>query len=89
MMGAKRGKRRVVMARMGRLSEDDGSFDVEFWRRVGPDGRFAAMWQMVKDYELIRGGDGRIPRLQRLLVRLERRKEAPRGRTGHRRAQRR
>lgn len=64
----------VVMSRVLRPGErDDGTFDLEFWRRVGPEGRFAAMWEMVGEVEAFRGRDGSQPRLQRSVVRVRRR----------------
>ncbi|NJL28271.1 MAG: hypothetical protein HC897_10445 [Thermoanaerobaculia bacterium] len=62
------------MSRVLRSGEvDDGSFDHEFWRQVGTEGRFAAAWKMVQEIEAIRGHDGDQPRLQRSAVRVERR----------------
>lgn len=63
---------RVVMARRVRLGEDDGRFDLEFWQRVGAEGRFAAAWDAVVD--LVRMGklDERELRLQRSTARLVR-----------------
>lgn len=63
---------RVVMARKIRLGEDDGSFDFEFWRRMGSEGRFAAAWDAVVD--LVRMGKlhERELRLQRSTARLVR-----------------
>jgi len=55
----------VVMARLISVEDDDGSFDREFWDRVGHEGRFSAMWDMVKDAARIRGEDGSQLRLQR------------------------
>ena len=56
-----------------RLEDDDGSFDLEFWQQVGSEGRFAAMHDLVIEAQLMRGGDACEPRLQRSVVRLERR----------------
>lgn len=69
-------KRKIIMARLISRKQDDRSFDVEFWRRVGAEGRFAAMWQMVKEVLLIRGGDGHVPRLQKNVERLIRRERS-------------
>ncbi|MBI2340083.1 MAG: hypothetical protein HYU99_06960 [Deltaproteobacteria bacterium] len=44
-----RKKKRVVMSRLVGLKEADDSFDLEFWKRVGAEGRFAAAWAMVCD----------------------------------------
>ena len=40
----------VRMNRKIPLHEADRSFDIEFWRRVGPNGRLNAMWGLVLDY---------------------------------------
>ena len=66
---------RVRMARVLRNgTRDDGSFDIEFWRRIGAEGRFAAAWEMVLEAQAIRGvKDAREPRLQRSVLRVERR----------------
>lgn len=70
---------RVVMARVSKWRDGDDSFDVEFRRRVGAEGRLAAMWQRVVDFDFIKGGDGRIPRLAKNVERVERRpRKAPR-----------
>ncbi len=67
-------KERVVMARVLRPGEtDDGSFDLEFWQRIGAEGRFAAAWEMVREVMTIRGDDGSQPRLQRSVLRIVRR----------------
>lgn len=53
--------------------EDDGSFDLEFWSRVGAEGRFAAAWEMVSEVAAVRGEHGDQPRLQRSVLRILRR----------------
>jgi len=69
-----RERERVVMARLVKRDEQDRSFDLEFWRKVGDVGRFAAAWQMVKEVHLVRGQRGEQPRLQRSLSVLKRRR---------------
>ena len=66
---------RVRMARVLRNgARDDGTFDIEFWRRVGAEGRFAAAWEMVREADAIRGVQSAgEPRLQRSVLRIERR----------------
>jgi hypothetical protein len=67
-------KKRVVMARVIKRGEaDEGAFDREFWRRVGPEGRFAASWDMVAEVSALRDAYAGQSRLQRSVVRLERR----------------
>ena len=79
------GKRKVRLARLVSRRDADRRFDVDFWQRVGAEGRFAAMWQMVKEVQAIRGGDGREPRLQRSVQNLERRERPISRRRGARR----
>ena len=61
------------MARKIRVGEDDGSFDLEFWERMGPNARFEAAWDAVVD--LVRMGklDEHQLRLQRSAACLVRR----------------
>ncbi len=54
------------------VKDDDGSFDLEFWERVGAEGRFAAAWEMVAESAALRGEHADQPRLQRSVVRVER-----------------
>ena len=65
-------ERRRGHARLIRLGEDDGSFDLEFWRAVPPAERLEQVWQMVEEFEAWRG-DARQPRLQGSVLRLQRR----------------
>ena len=66
----------MVMSRVVRREEhSDRSFDIEFWRKVGAAGRFAAAWQMVKEVQLIRGQSGELPRLQKNVTRVLRRSQ--------------
>jgi hypothetical protein len=37
----------LIMERMGKLSESNWSFGVEFWQRQGSTAIFAAAWEMV------------------------------------------
>lgn len=68
-------KKNVIMARMVKLSDDTSAFDLEFWDRVGVQGRFAAAWQMVCDlYKLNPKKYGRQQRLQRSVAVLKPRK---------------
>ena len=64
-------RERIVMTRVLRRGvSDDGSFDLEFWRRVGAEGRFAATWEMVGEARWIRGEDGGQSRLSRSVCRV-------------------
>jgi hypothetical protein len=42
-------ERRDIMERVGKVSESNRRFDVEFWQRQGSTAIFAAAWQMVVD----------------------------------------
>jgi hypothetical protein len=61
------------MARLVRRDAMDRSFDLEFWSRVGPEGRFAAAWDMVCETEAMHGRDAGQPGLQRSVFRAKRR----------------
>ena len=63
----KRGSSRLI-----HLHADDGAFDREFWRAVPPAERLELVWQMVEEFEAWRG-DARQPRLQRSVLRFQRR----------------
>jgi hypothetical protein len=65
--------RRFWMTRKIRSGDDDGSFDAAFWSRLTPEQRFEAAWQAVLDGAILRGTDERQLRLQRSVVRVERR----------------
>ncbi len=59
------------MARVLRPGQrDDGSFDREFWRKIGPEGILLAAWEMVAEVRSMRGHDGSEPRLQRSVCRV-------------------
>ena len=64
--------RKIRMARLCKIAEQDRSFDREFWSKVGAEVRFAAAWEMVAEYMAIRGADGSKSRLQRSVARIER-----------------
>ena len=64
---------RVISAQLVKLGDDDGNFERSFWRSVGPEGRFAAAWEMVLEAELFRGKDAGESRLQRSVQRIQRR----------------
>jgi hypothetical protein len=65
-------KRRIV-ACLAERGEAEREFDRRFWREAGHEARFAAMWQAVIDADLVRGRNGRIPRLQKSVTRLRER----------------
>jgi len=65
-------RKRVVMARRIFLSEMDRSFDLEFWDKVGVEGRWSAAWEMTAEVQKIRGKDGDQPRLQRSVQSIQR-----------------
>ena len=63
---------RVVMERLVKLEELDRSFDLEYWRRMGPEARLVAMWSLVEESLRMQGKDV-APRLQRSVERIQRR----------------
>jgi hypothetical protein len=61
----KKGRRPVTMVGKFKLGEDTRWFDMEFWRRVGAEGRFRAMCELVASGAFWQDGDGSVPRLRR------------------------
>ena len=47
-------------------------FDKKFWRRAGAQARFAAAWDMVKEYMKMKGKNARLLRLRRSVQSIER-----------------
>ena len=55
--------------------KDKNTFNVEFWKKVSPEVKFAATWEMVSEVNLIRGEkDAGESRLQRSVQNIKRRK---------------
>ena len=46
-----------IMERIGKVSESDRSFDVEFWQRQGSNAIFGAAWAMVAEAWRWKGRD--------------------------------
>jgi hypothetical protein len=68
---------RAVRFKMSRVlrngAKDDGTFDIQFWQRLGAEEIFSAAWDMVSETRNFRGEDGNEPRLQRSVLRVVRR----------------
>ena len=60
-----------IMERIGKISETDRSFDVEFWQRQGPNAIFAAAWEMVEEAYRWKGGSESERAFQRTVERLK------------------
>jgi hypothetical protein len=43
------------MERVGKMSESNRGFDVEFWQRQGTNAIFAAAWEMVVEANRMKG----------------------------------
>ena len=56
---------REIKESYGRIADDDGRFDIEFWQRQGDQAIFEAALDMMMDYLMIRHGYVDKPRLQR------------------------
>ena len=65
--------KRFIMEKLSRRGEED-TFDREFWRKVGHEGRFAATWEMVNEADLFRGKNVSQSRLQKSVQTIKRRK---------------
>jgi hypothetical protein len=48
-----------------RIGDEEDRFDVEYWQSQGPEAIFAAAFEMILDYQLIRYGHAEEPRIQR------------------------
>lgn len=64
----------MVTRKIRRGDEGGENFDREFWRKAGAEAKFAAAWEMVSEYWLIRGKkDAGQQRLQRSVQNIKRR----------------
>lgn len=70
----KKQKQPVKMSRLVKLKDQDRSFDLEFWERVGAQGRFEAAWDMVLDLVNWNKDYGNQQRLRRTDTSLQRRR---------------
>jgi hypothetical protein len=66
------GERRIT-AKLVRQGEDEFEFNHRFWREAGTEARFEAAWEMVLEARSWKGLSGDEPRLQRHVLRVERR----------------
>jgi hypothetical protein len=64
---------RRILARFVRQGPDEREFDDRFWRELGPVKRLEAVWDMVLEAAVWKGEDPGQSRLQRSLLRVERR----------------
>jgi hypothetical protein len=76
MPGGSREARRSIQVRLVRRGADEREFDERFRRDLGPRARLEALWGMVLEAEAWKGRSGCQPRLQRSVLRVERRKRA-------------
>jgi hypothetical protein len=63
-----------IMERVGKVSESNRAFDVEFWQRQGSTAIFAAAWQMVVDAHRWKKKSDAELELQRSVEHIERRR---------------
>jgi len=56
---------RVIKESYGRIGDNEGRFDIEFWQGQGDQAIFNAALDMILDYLMIRHGHVDNPRLQR------------------------
>jgi hypothetical protein len=68
-------RRKSAVARLVRMSDDDGSFDRAFWARYSPSERMAMAWQMVVERAAQQGIDADRLRLERSVTAVIRRRE--------------
>ena len=58
---------REIEESYGRIGDNEGRFDIEFWQRQGDEVIFKAALDLIMDYLLIRHGHVDQPRLQRTI----------------------
>jgi hypothetical protein len=63
-----------IMERVGKVSESNRAFDVEFWQRQGSTAIFAAAWQMVVEAHRWKKKSDAELELQRSVEHIERRR---------------
>jgi hypothetical protein len=66
-------RERRVTFRLVRQGEEERAFDAAFWRELGPAKRLEVLWDMVLESGAWKGSEGGQPRLQRSVLRVERR----------------
>ena len=71
-MTSRMDERRLGSSRLIHLRAEGGAFDREFWQAVAPAKRLEQVWDLVEEFRGWRG-DGGQPRLQRSVLRLQRR----------------
>jgi hypothetical protein len=49
-----------VMERLGKVSQSNRKFDVEFWQRQGSTAIFAAAWEMVVEAHRLRNTESEL-----------------------------
>jgi len=47
--------RKKIWVRICKIKEADRTFDILFWQSLSANKRFEATWQMLKEYEMIKG----------------------------------
>lgn len=58
---------RDIKESYGRIGDNEGRFDIEFWQQQGYQAIFNAALDMIMDYLLVRQGHVDKPRLQRTI----------------------
>ena len=64
---------RRISVRLVRQGAEEREFDDRFWRELGPVKRLEAVWDIVLEAAAWKGDDPGQSRLQRSLLRVERR----------------
>ena len=67
-------RRKTMTVRVARSRQEMEAFEVERERSLEPFRRAEAIWPLVCELEMMRGGDGTEFRLDRSLARVERRR---------------
>jgi len=58
---------RDIKESYGRIGDNEGRFDIEFWQGQGDEAIFNAALGMILDYLMLRDGYADKPRLQRTI----------------------
>ncbi len=59
------------MERIVKISESNDDWNIKFWQKLGVTRRFSVAWEMLRDYEKIRGKNAIKFRLQRSVENIQ------------------
>ncbi|MBL7158407.1 MAG: hypothetical protein ISS91_02745 [Candidatus Omnitrophica bacterium] len=65
-------KKKKIWMNVAKSFKEAEEFDIKFWKSVSAEGKFSAMWSIVKDFYHLRGKSGNKRRLQRSVQNIKR-----------------